>query len=150
MTDLQNRQIQNWRLKTIYNSHTVVLFSDERITEKLLCKLFGFVTNKVMSYGDQPLWLGEQVVKYTTFSRLFGRLVLDDVQDINLSNGEASFVLRTRTQDIWKPSKPYHVGTHWIAFAEYSLMSIHVPLGFQSFFRTFASFCIGQISHQQG
>ena len=27
-------------------------------------------------------------------------------------------------------------------------MSTHVP-GFQSFFRIFASFCIGQISHQQ-
>ena len=34
----------------------------------------------------------------------------------------------------WKPSKPCHVGIHWIALAEYSQMSTHVP-GFQSFFR---------------
>ena len=51
-------------------------------------------------------------------------------------------------KDLWKPSKPCHVGTHWIALAEYSHMSTHLP-GFQSFFRIFASFCIGQISHQQ-
>ena len=35
-----------------------------------------------------------------------------------------------------------------ITLAEYTQMSTHVP-GFQSFFRFFASFCIGQISHQQ-
>ena len=31
-----------------------------------------------------------------------------------------------------KPSKPCHVGIHWIALAEYSQMSTHMP-GFQSF-----------------
>ena len=46
-----------------------------------------------------------------------------------------------------KPSKPCHVGIHLIALAEYTQMSARVP-GFQSFFRFFASFCIGQISHQ--
>ena len=35
-----------------------------------------------------------------------------------------------------------------IALAKYSQMSTHVP-GFLSLFRFFASFCIGQISHQQ-
>ena len=45
-----------------------------------------------------------------------------------------------------KTSKPCHVGIHWIALAEYSQMSTYVP-GFQSFFRFFASFCIGQINH---
>ena len=49
-----------------------------------------------------------------------------------------------KSKDFWKPSKPCHVGIHWIALAEYSQMSTHVP-GFQSFFRFFASFCIGQI-----
>ena len=44
-----------------------------------------------------------------------------------------------------KLSKPYHVGIHLIALAEHSQMSTHVP-GFQSFFRFFASFCIGQSS----
>ena len=48
----------------------------------------------------------------------------------------------------WKPSKPCHVGIHWIALDDYSQMSTHMP-GFQSFFSFFASFCIGKISHQQ-
>ena len=47
-----------------------------------------------------------------------------------------------------KPPKPCCVGIHWIALAEYSQMSTHLP-GFQAFFRVFASFCIAQISHQQ-
>ena len=33
-------------------------------------------------------------------------------------------------------SKPCHTGIHWIALAEYSQMSTHMP-GFQSFFRVF-------------
>ena len=41
-----------------------------------------------------------------------------------------------------------HVGIHWIAFADYSQISTHVP-GFQSIFRFFASFCIGLVRHQQ-
>ena len=50
--------------------------------------------------------------------------------------------------DVWKPSKPCHVGTHWIALIEYSQKSTHIP-GFQWFFMFFALFCIGQLSHQQ-
>ena len=46
-------------------------------------------------------------------------------------------------KDFWKSSKPCHVGIHWIAFTEYFQTSTHLP-GFQSFFRIFASFCIGQ------
>ena len=41
-----------------------------------------------------------------------------------------------------------HVGTHWIVLPEYFQMSTHMS-GFQSFFRFFASFFVGQISHQQ-
>ena len=52
-------------------------------------------------------------------------------------------------EDFWKSSKPCQVGFHWIAPARYSQMSTHVP-GFLSFFKGFfASFCIGQIRHQQ-
>ena len=40
-------------------------------------------------------------------------------------------------KDIWKPSKPCHVGVHWIALVEFSQMSTHVP-GSQTFFRYFA------------
>ena len=41
-----------------------------------------------------------------------------------------------------------HVGIHWIALAEYFQMSTHLP-GFQSLFRFYVSYCIGQISHHQ-
>ena len=51
-------------------------------------------------------------------------------------------------KDFWKTSEPCHTGIHWIALSEYSQMSTHLP-GFQSLFSFFASFCIGQISHQQ-
>ena len=51
-------------------------------------------------------------------------------------------------KDFYKQSKPCHIGFHWIALTEYSQMSTHFP-GFQTFFSFFASFCIGQISHQQ-
>ena len=51
-------------------------------------------------------------------------------------------------KDLWKSSKPCHVGIQWIALAEFSQMSTHLP-GFQSFFRVFASFCIGQSSQEQ-
>ena len=51
-------------------------------------------------------------------------------------------------KDFWKPSKPCHVGIHWIALAEYSQMCTHVS-EFQLFFRFFTLFCIGQFSHQQ-
>ena len=57
-------------------------------------------------------------------------------QIFNPSNAEASVFQSTMTQNILKPSKPCHVGTHWIASVEYSQMGIHVP-GFQSFFRVF-------------
>ena len=45
-----------------------------------------------------------------------------------------------------KPSKSFYVGIHWIALAEHSQMSTHVP---GSFFRFFAPFSVGQISQQQ-
>ena len=42
-------------------------------------------------------------------------------------------------KDFQKPSKHCHVGIHWIALAEYSQMSTHVPR-FQSFFQVFCIF----------
>ena len=41
-----------------------------------------------------------------------------------------------KRKDFRNPSKPCHVGTHWIALAEHSQMSTHLP-GFQSFFLGF-------------
>ena len=55
-------------------------------------------------------------------------------------------LLSSKTQEsknLWKPSKPCHVGTHLIALSEYSQMSTHMP-GFRGFLRfLFALFCIG-------
>ena len=48
-------------------------------------------------------------------------------------------------KDFLKPSKPCHVGIHWIALDEYSQMSTHLP-GFQSSLRFSGSFCGDQIS----
>ena len=54
-------------------------------------------------------------------------------------------------KDFRKPSKPCHIGIHWLALVEYSQMSTNyqctgVSIIFQFFW---LSFCIGQISHQQ-
>ena len=38
--------------------------------------------------------------------------------------------------DFWKTSKPCHVGIHWIALAEFSQVSTHMP-GLQLFFPGF-------------
>ena len=53
-----------------------------------------------------------------------------------------SLLYQNKTRQI----KPFHVGIHWIVHIEYTQMRNHVP-GFQSSFRFFASFRIGQISH---
>ena len=57
-------------------------------------------------------------------------------RSFNPSNAEATSVQRTFTQRFSKPSKPCHSGIHWIALAEYSQMSTHMP-GFQGYFRFF-------------
>ena len=51
----------------------------------------------------------------------------------HLPNAEVTSIQSTRTQRFLKPSKPCHVGIHWIALTAYSRMNIKVP-GFQSFF----------------
>ena len=54
-----------------------------------------------------------------------------------------SFLQSTRTHNLWKASKPCHVGIHWIALHEYSQMSTHLP-GFQSFFRFLYHFVLAK------
>ena len=63
------------------------------------------------------------------------------------SNAETTFVLRTRMQILENILNPVMLVFIFIALTEYSQMSTDVP-GFQSFFRVFVSFCIGQISHR--
>ena len=48
----------------------------------------------------------------------------------NPSHAEATAFKAQGCRDFCKPSKPSHVGIHWIALTEYSQMSTHVP-GFQ-------------------
>ena len=69
-------------------------------------------------------------------------------RNVNPSNADATFVQSKGRKDFRKSSRPCHVGIPWIALTEYPQMSTHVP-GFQSYFNSFKSFCIGQISHQQ-
>ena len=57
-------------------------------------------------------------------------------------------LLSSKTQgcnDFCKPSQPCYVGIHWIALAEYSQMSTHVPR-FQSFFRFLHHFLLGKLA----
>ena len=61
---------------------------------------------------------------------------------LNPYNAEATFVQSTRTQTFCKPSKPCHIGIHWIDLTEYFYMSTHLP-GFQLFKKKFALLCIG-------
>ena len=71
---------------------------------------------------------------------------------INPSNAEATFVKAQGCRDFFEMHRNLVIlvfnTIHWKALAESSQMSTHLP-GFQSFVRFFASFCIGQISHQQ-
>ena len=64
-----------------------------------------------------------------------------DMQALTLSMLRILLSKGQECKYFWKSSKPYHIGIHWIALAEYSQMSTHLP-GFQSFFRFFASFLL--------
>ena len=61
------------------------------------------------------------------------------------SNAKATFVQITMTQISRKPSKPSHVGIHWIALTEYSQMSTHLQ-GFWSFFRFLHHFVLDKLA----
>ena len=60
------------------------------------------------------------------------------IRRVNPSNAEATFVQSTRAEFFWKPSKPCHVGIHWITLTEFHQMSTHMP-GFHTFFRVFCT-----------
>ena len=62
---------------------------------------------------------------------LWRKSPLPYLKSLNPFNAVATFVQSTRKQ-----SKPCHVGTHWIALTEYSLMSTHLP-GFPSLFKVY-------------
>ena len=67
-------------------------------------------------------------------------------QIISLVNLPMLRLLLSKAQgcnDFWKPSKPCHIGIHWVAPAEYSQMSTHVP-GCQSFFSFLHSFVMAK------
>ena len=77
-------------------------------------------------------------------SSIAGKLMVWHV--VSPSNAEATFIQQTSTQSFfWKPSKPYHVGIHWMALTEYSQMSTHVP-GFQSYSRFLHHFVLAKLA----
>ena len=67
---------------------------------------------------------------------------------LNPCIAESTFCPRHNIVNNRQLSKPFHVGIHLKALAEYYHMSTHLP-GFQSFSGFFTSFCIGHISYQQ-
>ena len=68
---------------------------------------------------------GKSIVSLINVSDLTFNL---PVLNISPTNAEATFVQSTRMQRFFlKPSKPCHVGIHWIGLTEYSQMSTHVP-----------------------
>ena len=56
----------------------------------------------------------------------------------NLFIAEAILSKEQRRLDFQKPPKPWHVGIHWIALAEYS----HISTMYQGFSHLFKFFCI--------
>ena len=84
-----------------------------------------------------PDFMDERIPPIVTFNAMF--MLTIPVLRLISSNAQGRKYL-------WKPSKPYLVGIHWIALAEYSQMSTNLV---SVIFRIFESFCIGQSSHQQ-
>ena len=77
-----------------------------------------------------------------TFSHLTSQALLS----INPSNAWATFTKSTRMQRLLKNnSKPSFVGIHWIALAEHSQMTTHVP-GFQSYFKFLHHFVLAKLA----
>ena len=69
---------------------------------------------------------------YSDTYTIFEKYLIKSTSLFNPSNAETTIVQSTRRQRSLKPSKPCHVGIHWIALLEYSQVNIHVP-GFQGF-----------------
>ena len=88
----------------------------------------------------QPLIL---LVRFHENSQVFFLLHATGMNGLTLPMLRLLYSRKQGHKDFRKPSKPYHVGIHWIALAENSQMSTHLP-GFQPFFRVFSSYCNGQ------
>ena len=95
--------------------------------------LFG----SIISFSNTDMNKSVQVKRHGQgASQLYGHHLYNNF--LNPSNAEATFALLVQEcKNLWKPSKPYLVGTHWKALTEYSQMSTHLP-EFQCFFRFFA------------
>ena len=110
--------------------------------------------------NSQNIWW--RVVRWISFSNIFWKLLLwkryhQNSQVVLTAAGMNGLTLPLLwllsfkahgCKDFCKPSKPCHVGIHWIALTEYSQMSTHMS-GFQWYFSIFVSFCIGKTRHQQ-
>ena len=100
----------------------------------LICSIFRFVhpvltrSNnvkvKVRNKGPMGYTKGEAII----YIGCIKHLTLSMLRLLSFKAQESKY--------LGKLSKPCHVGIHWIALAEYSQMSTHVP-GFQPFFKVF-------------
>ena len=59
---------------------------------------------------------------------------------------KATFVKNIRTQRFWQLSKPCHVGIHWIAFTEYSLMSTPMSRVWSCFLALLHDFVLAKLA----
>ena len=159
---------KNWYIYIAYVIYLLWFFSHICRTVEIIVTLNSFLTRLCImcTHGLSSFNLTHQIeykVKYfleRVFSiqkeqHLYMKYFLKNIPDIlyESNNGYApdftlsmlrllSSKVEERKYYFWKPSEPCDVGTHWTALAEYSLMSTHMS-------GLFASFCIGQISHQQ-
>ena len=97
-----------------------------------------FAVNSHISPDDLEMALSPQV-KCAVLAGAHRAALLQQyyVQYENLTQLAMVWILSSRAQgckDFLKTSKPCHAGIHWLALAEYSLMSTHMP-GFHSFSR---------------
>ena len=96
----------------------------------LHAKVSWLENNVIMYEWSLPLSINLSMLTFPSEGMYTLRILQNEVYTSDIlhpSNAKATFIQRS------KPSKPCHVGIHWIAFTEYSQMSTHMP-GFHSFF----------------
>ena len=105
---------------------------------------FKWLTKKSCALDEDCLSIG-RVNQLTPSNFELPRQLLEAL-GFNPSN--AARLLSSKPQgckDLWKPSKPCHVGIHWRAPTEYSQMSTNVPR-FQSFFSFLHHFVLANLA----
>ena len=80
--------------------------------------------------NNSPLNIFQNHFQFQSYWQKYSR----SKQLLTLSMLRLLFSKAQKRRDVWKLSKPCHVGINWKALTEHSQMSTHVP-GYESFFR---------------